>query len=421
MDIPELSTAGKRRPLDPFRRAVIRGLGVLLPPLLTIVIFVWIGNTVANYLLGPMESGARRVLVNHYQKRILPSDSIPEEQLTDGKAPLGDVLYQQTTDGRFVPAEDYEYVKQALEPLPVPDNANKVYRDFVDRKFLQPHVVIPLFLCVFLLVLYLLGRFLAAGVGRFFLMQIERIINRLPVIRNVYSSVKQVTDFLFSEREIEYTRVVAIEYPRKGIWTIAMVTGESLLDIRCAANEPVLSVLVPTSPMPFTGFTVTVKKSETIDLKHHDRTGVPVHRQLRRGRAVSADFPGAGGARSVADDGFLATCAGQRVAIAGKRLTVYDDASPLFPLAPFQRSLSRDCSPLCASALAQASWPNGRPTGWPSELRNRAPRSNWWRSPRAATLQQVGPIAGIGLQGVFTKEIQIGRPRAAGGRRGTQP
>jgi uncharacterized membrane protein len=75
-----------------------------------------------------------------------------------------------------------------------------------------------------------------------------------------------VTDFLFSAPEIEYTRVVAVEYPRKGIWSLGMVTGESMLDISNAANEPVLSLLVPTSPMPFTGFTVTVKKSETIDL-----------------------------------------------------------------------------------------------------------------------------------------------------------
>ncbi|MCH8840149.1 MAG: DUF502 domain-containing protein [Planctomycetes bacterium] len=266
MDIPEFSTGRKRRPLDPFRRAVIRGLGVLLPPLLTIVIFVWIGNTVTNFLLGPMEGGARHILVAHYQNRILPANRISAEQLTDGRGEFDGVLYQQTVDGRFVRVGDYEYVEQVLEPLPVPDNASEVYRIFVDRKFLPPEVVIPLFLCVFLLVLYLLGRFLAAGVGRFFWMQFERIINRLPLIRNVYSSVKQVTDFLFSEREIEYTRVVAIEYPRKGIWTIAMVTGESLLDIRSAANEPVLSLLVPTSPMPFTGFTITVKKSETIDL-----------------------------------------------------------------------------------------------------------------------------------------------------------
>ena len=262
MDIP----GPKRRPLDPFRRAVIRGLAVLLPPLLTIVIFVWVGNTVANYLLEPMEAAARRVLIANFQQRILRPDTIPADQIQNGRAEWEDQLYQQTGDDRFIPADDYDFVQQALEPAAVPERADEIYVHYVDRKFLQPHVVIPLFLCVFLLVLYLLGRFLAAGVGRFFWMQFERVINRLPLIRNVYSSVKQVTDFMFSEREIEYTRVVAVEYPRKGIWTLAMVTGESLLDIRSAANEPVLSVLVPTSPMPFTGFTITVKKSETIDL-----------------------------------------------------------------------------------------------------------------------------------------------------------
>jgi uncharacterized membrane protein len=51
-----------------------------------------------------------------------------------------------------------------------------------------------------------------------------------------------------------------------GIWSLGFVTGESMLDIRTAANEPVLSVLIPTSPMPATGYTITVRKSETIDL-----------------------------------------------------------------------------------------------------------------------------------------------------------
>ena len=92
------------------------------------------------------------------------------------------------------------------------------------------------------------------------------MIHRLPLVRNVYTSVKQVTDFLFTDSELEYTRVVAVEYPRKGIWSLGLVTGESMLDIRSAANEPVLSILVPTSPMPFTGYTMTVKRSETVDL-----------------------------------------------------------------------------------------------------------------------------------------------------------
>ena len=114
--------------------------------------------------------------------------------------------------------------------------------------------------------MYLTGKLFAVGIGRIFWHWFESLINRVPIIRNVYSSVKQVTDFAFSENEIEFTRVVAVEYPRKGIWSIGFVTGESFADIRKAVGEPMLSVLMPTSPMPATGFTITVRKSETIEL-----------------------------------------------------------------------------------------------------------------------------------------------------------
>ena len=256
----------KLRPLDPFRRAVVRGLAVLLPPLLTIVIFLWIGNSVAIYLLEPSEGLARIALVNYFNGKILPADAIAPDDIIDGRGLHSGIAYQRLGDGRFVEAAHYDKLEETLDGDPMPQSATDFYKTFIDRRILVRRYVIPLFLCVFVLVLYLLGRFLAAGAGRFFWMQFERIINRLPVVRNVYSSVKQVTDFLFSETEIEYTRVVAIEYPRRGIWSLGMVTGESMLDIGCAANEPVLSVLVPTSPLPFTGFTVTVKRSEAVDL-----------------------------------------------------------------------------------------------------------------------------------------------------------
>ncbi len=266
MDIPDITPGKKAGPLEPFRRAVLRGLAVLLPPLLTVVIFLWVWNTVTDYLLTPMEAGAKQLLVAQYQKNILPADQVSEEKIEKGRVTHEGIRYQQADDNRFIFASDYDFLKNELGFDPPLKTADEFYRVFVEQRFLQWYIVIPFFLSIFLLVLYLLGKFLAAGVGRFFWMQFERLINRLPVIRNVYSSVKQVTDFMFSEREIEYTRVVAVEYPRKGVWTVAMVTGESLLDIRSAANEPVISVLIPTSPMPFTGFTVTVKKSETIDL-----------------------------------------------------------------------------------------------------------------------------------------------------------
>ncbi len=269
MEVPPLPAAHEppKKPggLDPFRRAVWRGLGVLLPPLLTIVIFVWIGNTVLVYLLVPLENSARSILLTQYSKRIIEAEDVPKSA-TDGEAMIDGVLYKQHADGNYLPAGDLAYVVSQLGGAPAPKESADVYRVLVEQKYLRRELVIPLFLCVFLLVLYLFGKFLAAGVGRILWNQFERIIERLPLVRNVYSSVKQVTDFMFSEQEIEYTRVIAIEYPRKGIWSLGLVTGESMVDIRAAANEPVLSVLIPTSPMPFTGYTINVKRSEAVDL-----------------------------------------------------------------------------------------------------------------------------------------------------------
>lgn len=253
------------RSLDPFRRAVLRGLAILLPPLLTIVIFLWVGNTVANYMLDPMEELARNVLVK-YTSDIRDADEIDLKPNAQGIVVLDGDQFRATGDGKFVPLGVYSAVRENRGTDPMPTNAKDIYVRYVNQTWLQREFVIPVFLCLLVLVLYLLGKFLAAGVGRFFWTQMERLIHRVPLVRNVYSSVKQVTDFMFTDPDVDYTRVVAVEYPRKGIWTVAFVTGESMAEIRAAAHEPVMSVLIPTSPMPFTGFTITVKKSETIDL-----------------------------------------------------------------------------------------------------------------------------------------------------------
>jgi uncharacterized membrane protein len=264
---PATSTpAASRSSSHPFRRAVLRGLAVVLPPLLTIVIFVWVGNTVAVYLLEPLEAAVRWGLVNGHRGDIREKlSSVSPEGIAivqvDGKP----VEYRQTADDKFVPATVYDAVRRSATG-PMPGTAAGVYERYVEITYLQRYTVVPVFLCLFIVLLYLLGKFLAAGVGGFFVNTVEGGIRKLPLVRNVYSSVKQVTDFMFSERDIEYTRVVAVEYPRKGIWSLGLVTGESLLDISSAANEPVLSVLIPTSPMPVTGFTVTIRKSEAVDL-----------------------------------------------------------------------------------------------------------------------------------------------------------
>jgi len=80
--------------------------------------------------------------------------------------------------------------------------------------------------------------------------------------------VKQITDFLFAQDKKEkiFSRVVAVEYPRKGIWSVGFVTGVGIRKVVESVEKEFLTVLIPTSPTPFTGFVIMVPKEETIEL-----------------------------------------------------------------------------------------------------------------------------------------------------------
>ena len=262
--------------LAPVRKALLRGMAVLMPPLLTLVLFVWAWKTIDGYIFSPIEATARHAIV-FFIADIRDEKEINDEiaSIRDGKSRLGrdgdHIVFESSTgpmtkvNKTFIPSEIVNRVEQNPGDEK-PTTAKAYYHRYVQLRYLQRQYIIPLFVALFLIALYLIGKLFAAGAGKMAWSYFESLINRVPIIRNVYSSVKQVTDFAFSESEIQYTRVVAVEYPRKGIWSMGFVTGESFMDIRTAANEPVLSVLMPTSPMPATGFTITVPKSETIDL-----------------------------------------------------------------------------------------------------------------------------------------------------------
>lgn len=261
------ASGGEEAAGHPFRRAVLRGLAVLLPPLFTILIFIWVINMTNTYMLAPVTDGVRELAVMTVA-RILEEEDLPVDQRGRTNPVVQHEPFQKLEDNKFIPQGVYKKVQEDVRRAGSerPKTAKDFYRRWVDLTMLRWYFTVPFFLALLILVLYLLGKFMAARIGRYFVRLFERGIHRLPVVRTVYSSVKQVSDFLFSERDIEYTRVVMVEYPRKGIFSLGFVTGASMADIRAAANEPVLSVLMPTSPMPLTGFTVTVRKSETIDL-----------------------------------------------------------------------------------------------------------------------------------------------------------
>jgi len=119
-----------------------------------------------------------------------------------------------------------------------------------------------------LLAVFAVGALLASVVGRALWRVIEAFILNTPILRRVYPYVKQVTDFVLTQEEKEkmFSRVVAVEYPRKGIWSIGFVTGSGLRRITERVQKEFLTVLVPNSPTPITGYVIFVPKEQTIAL-----------------------------------------------------------------------------------------------------------------------------------------------------------
>jgi uncharacterized membrane protein len=235
---------------------------VLLPPLLTVLVIIWVINTVRNYVLVPVTQTTRDSLV----WLIADIRDIPTAKTGEKTVLLDGVFYHRLENGSFIPESVFVRVRQSDGDKTAASSGEEIYRRYVEIVYLKPFFAIPLFLLLFILLLYLLGKFIAFGVGGYFAHLFEGGIRRLPVVRNVYSASKQISDFLFSEREFEFTRIVAVEYPRKGIWSVGFVTGEGLPQVRESVGDPLLTVLIPYSPLPITGCTIIVRKSDCIDL-----------------------------------------------------------------------------------------------------------------------------------------------------------
>ena len=112
-----------------------------------------------------------------------------------------------------------------------------------------------------------IGAFLASVMGRTLWHFIERNLMRVPLVSKVYPYIKQVTDFFLAKKSLEFSKVVAFEYPRKETWSVGLVTGSGLKRIANKIQKEFLTVFVPTSPTPFTGYVIMVPRAETIELE----------------------------------------------------------------------------------------------------------------------------------------------------------
>ena len=94
----------------------------------------------------------------------------------------------------------------------------------------------------------------------------DSLLGRIPIVRSIYSSVKQVSDTLFSENGNAFRKAVLVQWPREGVWTIAFQTGTPGGDVVNHLGADYLSVYVPTTPNPTGGYFVMLKASDCIEL-----------------------------------------------------------------------------------------------------------------------------------------------------------
>ena len=110
--------------------------------------------------------------------------------------------------------------------------------------------------------LLLTGVFVANIFGQWWLRQWDRLLGSIPIVKNIYSSVKQVSDTLFSSSGNAFREAVLVQYPREGSWTIAFVTGKPGGEAAQHLPGDYLSVYVPTTPNPTSGFFLMMPRSE---------------------------------------------------------------------------------------------------------------------------------------------------------------
>ncbi len=121
-------------------------------------------------------------------------------------------------------------------------------------------------LILFLIIIFFVGFLTTHFLGKRVYLIFERVLQRLPFIRHIYPSVKQIIEFLFASQYRRFKRVVLVEYPRIGIWSIGFVTNEGFKEAREKTKQDLLSVFIPSSPGPLTGFFVLIPHQEVIFL-----------------------------------------------------------------------------------------------------------------------------------------------------------
>ena len=253
-------------------RFFLRGVVTLAPVVLTIVVFGLLFQVVNRYVTGPINSviywslentalgwkGLDRLRIDPFDKAYLDPNLLPLDlQDTARSSPEGYSYPHFQNQLRDYRHEHLGFFRD-LEELAI--NKRRL-RDDVRR------LVNPLFgVLVSLLLVLWLGWLVGGFVGRRIVQRLDRAMHVIPVVNAVYPYTKQLVDFFFAERKLEFDTVVAVPYPSPGIWSLGFVTGSALRSMREETGLNLVSVFVPSSPMPMTGYTIFLEGERLIPM-----------------------------------------------------------------------------------------------------------------------------------------------------------
>ena len=130
-----------------------------------------------------------------------------------------------------------------------------------------PHQIPGLGLIISIIVITFIGAITPGFIGRTLLKVGERILDNTPVVRSIYGAIKQIMETVMSTNSESFRDVVLVEYPRKGIWVIGFVTGETKGEVQTLNEEILINVFIPTTPNPTSGFLLFVPKNDLIYMK----------------------------------------------------------------------------------------------------------------------------------------------------------
>lgn len=159
-------------------------------------------------------------------------------------------------------------------PISITVYLTYIFLTFVDSKVvrllpkewydaLYGHTVIPgLGLIIALVFFVLIGWFATNFLGRLIIRISEYFVEQMPVIRTLYSAIKQIFETIMASQSNAFREVVMLEYPRKGVWSIGFVTGTSEGEVQELTAQETVNVFVPTTPNPTSGYLLFVPKTE---------------------------------------------------------------------------------------------------------------------------------------------------------------